>query len=158
MRMRVVHGNTLTAAVILHRLPADCGEVFLTGGTSKLGRAVALYLIRKGVRVLVRSKGKGIVSEEPGSEPHLGRLVDVNERRGTPPSQGLPTHYWRRVFLRSGVASSHSRCTQWYQLGIAACIAGIGCAGDDGSDGSLAFAAAIQVAGAVPGYHGRGGA
>jgi hypothetical protein len=107
MRMRVVHGNTLTAAVILHRLPADCGEVFLTGGTSKLGRALALYLIRKGVRVLVRSKGKGIVSEEP-SKAHLGRLVDVNERRGTPPSQGLPTHYWRRVFCRSGVVSSHS--------------------------------------------------
>jgi hypothetical protein len=51
--MRVVHGNTLTAAVILHRLPEGCDEIFLTGGTSKLGRALALYLVRKGVRVLV---------------------------------------------------------------------------------------------------------
>lgn len=53
LKMRVVHGNTLTAAVILHRLPEGCDEIFLTGGTSKLGRALALYLVRKGVRVLV---------------------------------------------------------------------------------------------------------
>lgn len=59
MRMRVVHGNTLTAAAILHRLPEDCDEVFLTGGTSKLGRAIALYLVRKGVRVLVSTSFQG---------------------------------------------------------------------------------------------------
>lgn len=53
LKVRVVHGNTLTAAVILHQIPEDVTEVFLTGATSKLGRAIALYLSRKGIRVLV---------------------------------------------------------------------------------------------------------
>ncbi|KAJ9559493.1 hypothetical protein OSB04_004653 [Centaurea solstitialis] len=51
--LRVVHGNTLTAAVILNEIPQDVEEVFLTGATSKLGRAIALYLARRGVRVLM---------------------------------------------------------------------------------------------------------
>ncbi|KAK9699566.1 hypothetical protein RND81_08G181700 [Saponaria officinalis] len=53
LRVRVVHGNTLTAAVILDKIPKDVKEVFLTGATSKLGRAIALYLCRKQVRVLM---------------------------------------------------------------------------------------------------------
>nr|BBG20795.1 putative fatty acyl-CoA reductase [Nymphaea odorata] len=53
LRVRVVHGNTLTAAVILHEIPQDVKEVFLTGATSKLGRAIALYLCRKAVRVMM---------------------------------------------------------------------------------------------------------
>ncbi|KAL9224140.1 hypothetical protein vseg_000206 [Gypsophila vaccaria] len=53
LRVRVVHGNTLTAAVILDQIPKDVKEVFLTGATSKLGRAIALYLCRKQVRVLM---------------------------------------------------------------------------------------------------------
>jgi hypothetical protein len=53
LRVRVVHGNTLTAAVILNEIPSNVREVFLTGATSKLGRAIALYLCRKKIRVLV---------------------------------------------------------------------------------------------------------
>ena len=53
LKVRVVHGNTLTAAVILNEIPQDVKEVFLTGATSKLGRAIALYLCQKKVRVLV---------------------------------------------------------------------------------------------------------
>ncbi|KAL7193694.1 hypothetical protein ACSBR2_025332 [Camellia fascicularis] len=53
LRVRVVHGNTLTAAVILNEISEDVKEVFLTGATSKLGRAIALYLCRRRVRVLM---------------------------------------------------------------------------------------------------------
>ncbi|KAL0428206.1 UNVERIFIED_CONTAM: Very-long-chain aldehyde decarbonylase CER3 [Sesamum latifolium] len=53
LKVRVVHGNTLTAAVTLNDIPKDVSEVFLTGATSKLGRAIALYLCRKKVRVLM---------------------------------------------------------------------------------------------------------
>ncbi|XVE98670.1 hypothetical protein REPUB_Repub03eG0127400 [Reevesia pubescens] len=53
LKVRVVHGNTLTAAVILNEIPMDVKEVFLTGATSKLGRAIALYLCRRRVRVLM---------------------------------------------------------------------------------------------------------
>lgn len=53
LRVRVVHGNTLTAAVILNEIPSNTKEVFLTGATSKLGRAIALYLCRKRIRVIM---------------------------------------------------------------------------------------------------------
>lgn len=53
LKVRVVHGNTLTAAVILKEIPENVTEVFLTGATSKLGRVIALYLCRRQVRVLV---------------------------------------------------------------------------------------------------------
>lgn len=53
LKTRVVHGNTLTAAAILQKIPSDCKEIFLTGSTSKLGRAIALYMAERGVRVLM---------------------------------------------------------------------------------------------------------
>lgn len=53
LKVRVVHGNTLTAAVIIKTLPPDVKEVFMTGATSKLGRAIALYLCARGIRVLM---------------------------------------------------------------------------------------------------------
>jgi len=53
LRVRVVHGNTLTAAVIIKTLPPDVKEVFMNGATSKLGRVIALYLCSRGIRVLV---------------------------------------------------------------------------------------------------------
>ncbi|KAK6153840.1 hypothetical protein DH2020_013479 [Rehmannia glutinosa] len=53
LKVRVVHGNTLTAAVILHEIPQDVEEVFLTGATSKLGRAIAIHLARRKVKVLM---------------------------------------------------------------------------------------------------------
>ncbi|KAF3626170.1 Protein ECERIFERUM 3 [Capsicum annuum] len=53
LKVRVVHGNTLTAAVILNEIPKHITEVFLTGATSKLGRAIALYLCTRQVRVLM---------------------------------------------------------------------------------------------------------
>lgn len=53
LKVRVCHGNTLTTAVILRELPEDVTEVFLTGSTSKIGKAMAVYLARKRVRVLM---------------------------------------------------------------------------------------------------------
>lgn len=53
LKVRIVHGNTLTAAVIINEIPKDVKEVFLTGATSKLGRAIALYLCRKKIKVLM---------------------------------------------------------------------------------------------------------
>ena len=53
LRVRVVHGNTLTAAVIIKTLPPHVKEVFMIGATSKLGGAIALYLCCRGERVLV---------------------------------------------------------------------------------------------------------
>ena len=44
LNVRVVHGNTLTAAAVIQKIPKGVKEVFVTGSTSKLGRAISLYL------------------------------------------------------------------------------------------------------------------
>jgi nucleoside-diphosphate-sugar epimerase len=41
----------LTTEVILNEIPRNIREVFLTGATSKLGRAIALYLCRNNAAV-----------------------------------------------------------------------------------------------------------
>ncbi|CAL5361684.1 unnamed protein product [Camellia sinensis] len=69
LKVRVVHGNTLTAAVILHEIPKNAQEVFLAGATSKLGRAIALYLARRKVAVMMLTQSterfKSIQKEAP---------------------------------------------------------------------------------------------
>ncbi|XP_054794002.1 very-long-chain aldehyde decarbonylase CER3-like [Prosopis cineraria] len=81
LRVRVVHGNTLTAAVILNEIPQHVNEVFLTGATSKLGRAIALYLCRRKVRVLMLTfssdRFKSIQRE--ASPEHQSYLVQVTK-------------------------------------------------------------------------------
>jgi hypothetical protein len=74
---RVVHGNTLTAACLLAELPPDCTDVFLTGATSKLGRAVALYLCRKGVtvRMLTSAADRFAAIVREAAPAHRGFLV-----------------------------------------------------------------------------------
>jgi hypothetical protein len=58
LRVWVVHGNILTAAVIINEIRPDVKEVFLTGATSKFGRAIAFYPCRKQVRVLMLTSFK----------------------------------------------------------------------------------------------------
>ncbi|EFJ31967.1 hypothetical protein SELMODRAFT_408343 [Selaginella moellendorffii] len=69
LRVKIVHGNTLTAAVVINELRPDAKEVFLTGSTSKIGRALALYLCRRGVRVLMltnsRERYEAVVKDAP---------------------------------------------------------------------------------------------
>ncbi|XP_076909567.1 very-long-chain aldehyde decarbonylase CER3-like [Bidens hawaiensis] len=72
LKVRVVHGNTLTAAVILNEIDQDTvKEVFLTGATSKLGRAIALYLCQRGIRVLMLTlsaeRFQKIIEEAPAN-------------------------------------------------------------------------------------------
>ena len=51
LNVRVVHGNTLTAGCIINEIRDGVKTVFLTGATSKLGRAISLYLARKKIKV-----------------------------------------------------------------------------------------------------------
>jgi hypothetical protein len=54
LKVRVVHGNTLTAAAVIQKIPTDATEVFVTGATSKLGRAISLYLAEtRGIKVVM---------------------------------------------------------------------------------------------------------
>ncbi|EFJ36684.1 hypothetical protein SELMODRAFT_164680 [Selaginella moellendorffii] len=81
LKVRVVHGNTLTAALVLRELPAETSEVFLTGSTSKIGRAIALYLCRRNVRIMMlttsRERYQSIVDEAPADCRH--NLVQVTK-------------------------------------------------------------------------------
>lgn len=84
LRVRVVHGNTLTAAVILHEIPDNVEEVFLTGATSKLGRAIALYLCQRRVRVLMLTlsteRFRKVLKEAPADCQKY--LVQVSKYQG----------------------------------------------------------------------------
>ncbi|GAB5360423.1 hypothetical protein AAMO2058_000626700 [Amorphochlora amoebiformis] len=55
LRIRIVHGNTLTAASVLHALPESTKRVFFTGCTSKVGRALAVRLAIEGKSVIMRT-------------------------------------------------------------------------------------------------------
>ncbi|KAI3929737.1 hypothetical protein MKX01_025905 [Papaver californicum] len=81
LKVRVVHGNTLTAAVILNEIKSDVKEVFLTGATSKLGRAIALYLCRKRVRImmLTLSKERFESIQKEAEKEFQGYLVQVTK-------------------------------------------------------------------------------
>ncbi|KAK3011872.1 hypothetical protein RJ639_010533 [Escallonia herrerae] len=81
LKVRVVHGNTLTAAVILNEIPQDAKEVFLSGATSKLGRAIALYLARRKVRVLMltRSTERFRIIQKESPEDCRQFLVQVTK-------------------------------------------------------------------------------
>lgn len=69
LKVRVCHGNTLTTSVLLHELAEDVTEVFLTGSTSKIGKAIALYLCKKHVKVLMLTASEerfdAVVKEAP---------------------------------------------------------------------------------------------
>lgn len=83
LRVRVVHGNTLTAAVILNEIPKGTTEVFMTGATSKLGRAIALYLCRKKIRVMMMTLSTERfqkIQKEAAAE-HQQYLVQVTKYR-----------------------------------------------------------------------------
>jgi hypothetical protein len=84
LRMRVVHGNTLTAAAVLQKVPPSTKAAFVLGATSKLGRAISLYLAAKGVRVTMvtasRERFEGVVSDCQEEFRHnLVHSTDVNE-------------------------------------------------------------------------------
>jgi hypothetical protein len=49
LQVRICHGNILTVGVILNELSKHVTEILLIRATSKLGRAVSLYLARRGV-------------------------------------------------------------------------------------------------------------
>jgi len=69
LTMRVVHGNTLTAAAIIKTIPADVKKAFVLGATSKLGRGISLYLAKRGVTVVMLTQSEeryaGIVKDCP---------------------------------------------------------------------------------------------
>ena len=58
LKLRLVHGNTLTAAAVLQKIPSDVKEVFVLGATSKLGRAISLYLAARNVRCVMVTQSK----------------------------------------------------------------------------------------------------
>ncbi|KAJ7533238.1 hypothetical protein O6H91_13G039100 [Diphasiastrum complanatum] len=79
LRIRIINGNTLTAAVILNKLPTDLKQIFLTGAMSHIGRAIAIYLCQRGVQVMMLTTSQDqyetILAEVPVQ--YRGNLVQV---------------------------------------------------------------------------------
>jgi len=80
-KIRIVHGNTLTAAAVwqalrAHTKPED--EIFMTGATSKIGRALCVLLARRGNRVRMMTgceKRAGEIRSDAGKDGE--KLVQV---------------------------------------------------------------------------------
>ncbi len=80
LKIPVVHGDTMTTAVVLQQCLRIIDEiklkkpVFLIGATSKIGRALALALVKKGVRVRMLTSVHHrfrAIQAEAGSDGHL---------------------------------------------------------------------------------------
>jgi len=88
LKLHIVHGNTMTAAactqtlVDMLRKNSFPSQVFLTGCTSKVGRAVALALNAKGVKILMLSQSRARVEEviSQAVNPEMMEWVDSYER------------------------------------------------------------------------------
>lgn len=91
LRTRVVHGNTLTTAVLLKTMDSDIKEIFLTGATSKIGKAMALYLCAKGVKV---------------------NLLTESEERFKALVESAPSEF-RHNLIRAARVEDGSHCKQW---------------------------------------------
>lgn len=70
LKIPVVHGDTLTAAVVIkqaealiERFELKGTQVFVTGATSKIGRAIVLSLAEKGYTILMFSESRARVEE-----------------------------------------------------------------------------------------------
>jgi len=65
LRKPIVHGDTLTAAAVIHQVLAVLEKfsikspVFLTGSTSKIGRVIAIALAKRGIKVLMYTQDEG---------------------------------------------------------------------------------------------------
>ena len=90
-KLRLVHGNTLTAAAVwraleLHTSPTD--EVVVTGPTAKIGRVLSLLLARRGNKV--RAAGAvGPVRARPPPPPPPLRALPPRPALPAPPSAPL---------------------------------------------------------------------
>jgi hypothetical protein len=127
LRIRIVHGNTLTVAVILNTIGTDVKQIFLTGATSKIGRAVAIYLCRQGVRVMMLTASvdryESILAEVPVEYKQnlvqvtkyqdgqycpvwvIGKWATPNDQKWAPPG----THFHQ--FVVPNIIESRQDCT-----------------------------------------------
>ncbi|GLJ15735.1 hypothetical protein SUGI_0258930 [Cryptomeria japonica] len=58
LKVRIVDGNTLVAAVILNSIPHSATSVFMCGGASKLGCAIVRLLSERGIKVQLLTESK----------------------------------------------------------------------------------------------------
>jgi len=79
LKVPIVHGDTLTAATVIKRvLQFNLSPVFLTGATSKIGRAVALDLVSRGITVKMFTESEGRFSEIRDEVDESNRYFLVN--------------------------------------------------------------------------------
>lgn len=92
LHVPIVHGDTLTAMVVIQQVLGLIAKyritspIFLTGSTSKIGRAVALYLARQGIKVIMytqdRDRFEKIRSEAGEQADNLLHADSLSRGRG----------------------------------------------------------------------------
>jgi len=83
LKARIVHGDTLTAAVVIRqalqlikRFSLNIWPVFITGATSKIGRAVTLLLLQQDIRVIMFTESDERFEEMKAEAGKNGRLLE----------------------------------------------------------------------------------
>lgn len=91
LKIPLIHGDTLTAAAVIKQVESlraefnITGPIFLTGATSKIGRAIALVLAGEGIRVKMFTHSKArfdrIVAEAGICGMNMERVTDLEAGR-----------------------------------------------------------------------------
>ncbi|CAE7610932.1 CER3 [Symbiodinium natans] len=99
--VRLVHGNTLTAAAVVEAASALFGPVssvtapiFVTGASSKVGAAVALRLLQLGYPVLAHSSDPERLRRLDAKAQQLGANLATNLQVTTALVEGVHTTHW----------------------------------------------------------------
>ncbi|EHA8587100.1 very-long-chain aldehyde decarbonylase GL1-5 [Cocos nucifera] len=56
LKVRIVDGSSLAAAVVINSVPVGTKQIFLTGSVSKVARAIAFTLCKRGIQVMMAKK------------------------------------------------------------------------------------------------------
>jgi len=106
LRVPIVHGDTLTAAAVYRRVLelqhlyhlTENPSVFITGGTSKIGRAVALALVKSGVKVYLYTQSSERFAEIASEATQQDLLVHATSFK-----DGASCSLWITGKAESGV-------------------------------------------------------
>ncbi|XP_057841275.1 very-long-chain aldehyde decarbonylase GL1-4 isoform X2 [Cryptomeria japonica] len=80
LKARMVDGSTLVAAVVLNSIPSKTGEVFMCGGTSKVGSAILCLLSQRGVSIQLLTESREQLDQMKSTVPSQfqQQIIPVN--------------------------------------------------------------------------------
>eukprot|EP00249_Psilotum_nudum_P028849 c38812_g1_i1 orf=404-2272(+) len=81
LKIPIINGSTLTVSAVVKRIPKETREVFIVGASTKIGRGIALYLSKRGMKVLafLPSRNTFETLQKAASEEFRHNLIHVSK-------------------------------------------------------------------------------